>query len=71
MDLNETHLEEYMSKFGHVTSCKILKKNGHSRGFGFVTFEAPEVAQYVITQTHVIEGKEVSIKLNNSKSLTS
>lgn len=49
MDLNETHLEDYMSKFGQVVACKILKKNGHSRGFGFVTFKASEVAQYVIT----------------------
>lgn len=49
-----------MSEYGLVVACKILKKNGHSRGFGFVTFRAADVAQYVITLTHVIEGKEVS-----------
>jgi len=54
-----------MSQYGQVVAVKILKKNGHSRGFGFVTFKAAVVAEYVITLTHVIEGQEVSLTLLN------
>ena len=57
--LDESHLKQYMSGFGEVLACKILRKNGHSRGFGFVTFSSAQSAQDVIKQSHVLEGKTV------------
>lgn len=59
-----------MSQYGQVVAVKILKKNGHSRGFGFVTFKAAVVAEYVITLNHVIEGQEVSLKALESSAGT-
>jgi heterogeneous nuclear ribonucleoprotein A1/A3 len=49
-----------MSHFGEVLSTKILKKSGKSRGFGFVTFNDPAIANRVIPLSHFIEGKKVS-----------
>lgn len=73
--LHDHHLEEYMSQFGEVLSSKILKKNGASRGFGFVTFAEAEVAAQVISKKHRHEGKAFECKYvlsnnqvkNNSK----
>jgi RNA recognition motif-containing protein len=50
-----------MSQFGQVAGVKILKKNGNSRGFGFVSFKSSSIAQQVITLQHSIEGQEVSL----------
>ena len=64
--LSQIDLKDYMSQFGQVLAVKILKKNGHSRGFGFVTFKAAVVAQYVITLRHEIEGQEVGFEIGFS-----
>ncbi|UJR32291.1 hypothetical protein I4U23_019755 [Adineta vaga] len=45
-DFNETKLCQLFSAFGTITSCKIqMDNNGQSKGFGFVNFERPDMAQ--------------------------
>ncbi|KAJ6826187.1 polyadenylate-binding protein 2-like [Iris pallida] len=40
-------LRELFSEFGTMTSCKVIRdSNGISRGFGFVSFSAPEDASH-------------------------
>lgn len=60
--LGEKNLMSYMSEFGEVIGVKILKKNGKSRGFGFVTFKDPETANYVIELHHEMDGKKFDCK---------
>ena len=60
--LNEQNLWEYMSKYGEVKGVKILKKNGKSRGFGFVTFDSQAEADHVISIQHRICGKKFDCK---------
>lgn len=40
--LEENDILNYFVKFGSIEGCKIVKKNGVSRGFGFVTFKSEE-----------------------------
>ena len=65
-DVNEEQLLAYFSTFGSVLSVD-LKKNpdtGRSRGFAFITYDAPETAAEVLKQngTHEIEGQKIDVK---------
>jgi len=47
--LDEEKLRELFSKHGKITSCKIENdENGHSKGFGFCSFESPEEAEEAV-----------------------
>lgn len=52
-----------MKQFGAVISCIILKEKGKSRGFGFVTFTSPDVAEEVCAVKHYLRGKEFGCNL--------
>lgn len=60
-DTNEERLKEYFSSFGEVIEAVILKDRttGRARGFGFVVFADPAVAEIVITEKHNIDGRLV------------
>ncbi|CAN7010224.1 unnamed protein product [Brassica rapa subsp. trilocularis] len=60
-DTNEERLKEYFSSFGEVIEAVILKDRttGRARGFGFVVFADPAVAETVITEKHNIDGRLV------------
>lgn len=60
--LGDEDLSSYMSDFGKVLASKVLKKNGVSRGFGFVTFETATSAEKAVSQIHNIEGKKFECK---------
>lgn len=51
----------YFSQFGHITDSVVMatKMEGRGRGFGFVTFESPDVAEAVLSRPHIIDGKQV------------
>ncbi|MFS7921913.1 putative RNA recognition motif domain, nucleotide-binding alpha-beta plait domain superfamily [Helianthus anomalus] len=53
---------KYFGKYGDLTDSVIMKgrRTGRPRGFGFVTYADPSVADTVIAETHVINGKQVS-----------
>ncbi|KAI4319895.1 hypothetical protein MLD38_033439 [Melastoma candidum] len=63
-DTNEESLREYFSAFGEVVEVIILKDRttGRARGFGFVVFADPSVADRVIKEKHNIDGRMVEAK---------
>lgn len=58
----------YFSKYGEIADSVIMtdKYSGRPRGFGFVTFADSSVADKVLEECHVIDGREVifSIPVN-------
>lgn len=61
-DTNEERLQEYFSSFGEVLEAVIMKDHttGRARGFGFVVFSDPAVAERVIKEKHNIDGRMVN-----------
>eukprot|EP00667_Euglena_gracilis_P002100 EG_transcript_2099 len=47
-ELNEAWLRKEFSRFGLITSAKIMMKNGVSKGYGFVQFTEPEMANLAV-----------------------
>lgn len=60
-DTNEERLREYFSTYGEVVEAVIMKDRttGRARGFGFVVFSDPAVAEIVIKEKHNIDGRMV------------
>eukprot|EP00276_Gloeochaete_wittrockiana_P005058 CAMPEP_0184654176 /NCGR_PEP_ID=MMETSP0308-20130426/11896_1 /TAXON_ID=38269 /ORGANISM="Gloeochaete witrockiana, Strain SAG 46.84" /LENGTH=262 /DNA_ID=CAMNT_0027090063 /DNA_START=80 /DNA_END=864 /DNA_ORIENTATION=- len=58
------NLKYYFMKFGEVVEAVVMKDKvtKQPRGFGFVTFQDSSVADTVIQQTHVIDGRQVEAK---------
>ncbi|XP_010524610.1 PREDICTED: heterogeneous nuclear ribonucleoprotein 1 [Tarenaya hassleriana] len=63
-DTNEERLKEYFSSFGEVIEAVIMKDRttGRARGFGFIVFADPAVAERVIKEKHNIDGRMVEAK---------
>lgn len=63
-DTNEERLKEYFSSYGEVVEAIIMKDRttGRARGFGFVVFADPAVADIVIKEKHNIDGRMVEAK---------
>ncbi|CAH9086050.1 unnamed protein product [Cuscuta europaea] len=63
-DTNEERLKEYFQTFGEVVEAVIVKDRatGRARGFGFVVFEDPSVAERVVKAKHMIDGRTVEAK---------
>ncbi|XP_071706457.1 uncharacterized protein [Rutidosis leptorrhynchoides] len=63
-DTNEERLKDYFQCFGHVIEAVIMKDRttGRARGFGFVVFSDPAVAQSVVKHKHIIDGRTVEAK---------
>ncbi|KAI3828081.1 hypothetical protein L1987_02178 [Smallanthus sonchifolius] len=63
-DTNEERLQEYFSTFGEVLEAVIMKDHttGRARGFGFVIFSDPAVAERVTKEKHNIDGRMVEAK---------
>ncbi|KAL8103277.1 heterogeneous nuclear ribonucleoprotein 1-like isoform X2 [Apium graveolens] len=63
-DTNEDRLKEYFQTFGEVVEAVIMKDRttGRARGFGFVVFADPAVAERVVKEKHMIDGRTVEAK---------
>uniref|UniRef100_A0A7N0TE50 RRM domain-containing protein n=2 Tax=Kalanchoe fedtschenkoi TaxID=63787 RepID=A0A7N0TE50_KALFE len=63
-DTNEDRLKEYFSSYGEVLEAVIMKdrNTGRARGFGFIVFSDPAVAEKVILEKHNIDGRMVEAK---------
>ncbi|KAF2288843.1 hypothetical protein GH714_016781 [Hevea brasiliensis] len=63
-DTNEDQLREYFQAFGEVVGAVIMKDRatGRARGFGFVVFADPAVAERVVMEKHLIYGRNVEAK---------
>ena len=60
-ETNEEHLREYFGTFGEVVEAVIMKDRttGRARGFGFIVFADPSVADRVTKEKHNIDGRMV------------
>ncbi|CAK9156831.1 unnamed protein product [Ilex paraguariensis] len=63
-DTNEDRLKEYFQHFGEVVEAVIMKDRatGRARGFGFIVFADPAVAERVVKEKHMIDGRTVEAK---------
>lgn len=63
-DTTTTGLRVYFEQFGHISDCVVMKdrSTGAPRGFGFVTYRNQAIADHVVSQRHLIDGKEVEAK---------
>ncbi|GMP73451.1 hypothetical protein CsSME_00031208 [Camellia sinensis var. sinensis] len=63
-DTNEDRLRDYFQIFGEVVEAVIMKdrNTGRARGFGFVVFADPAVAERVVREKHMIDGRAVEAK---------
>lgn len=61
-DTDEDRLKEYFGTFGEVVEAVIMRdrNTGRARGFGFVVFADPAVAERVVMEKHMIDGRTVS-----------
>lgn len=63
-NITEEKLEELFSKFGNITSAKVMKtSDNRSRGFGFVCFEDEEAAAKAREKMHakIVENRELYV----------
>lgn len=60
-DTNQRRLRQYFSAYGKVMESVIIKDRTtrRARGFGFVAFSDPAVAEEVLKKKHKIDGKMV------------
>ncbi|GAB4830750.1 hypothetical protein Ancab_004782 [Ancistrocladus abbreviatus] len=63
-DTNEDRLRQYFQTFGEVVEAVIMKDRttGRARGFGFVIYADPAVAERVVKQKHMLDGRTVEAK---------
>ncbi|KAL2245245.1 UNVERIFIED_CONTAM: Heterogeneous nuclear ribonucleoprotein 1 [Sesamum indicum] len=63
-DTNEDRLKEYFGAYGKVVEAVIMRDRttGRARGFGFVVFADPAVAERVVKEKHMIDGRTVEAK---------
>ncbi|OIT06460.1 PREDICTED: heterogeneous nuclear ribonucleoprotein 1-like [Nicotiana attenuata] len=63
-ETTEESFRKHFSQFGEITDAVIMmdKVSGRPRGFGFVTYADAEVANKVLEEDHVIDGRAVEVK---------
>lgn len=63
-DTDEDRLREYFQGFGEVVEAVIMRDraSGRARGFGFIVFSDPAVAERVVLEKHLIDGRMVEAK---------
>lgn len=60
-ETNDQKLRMYFENYGNVTEAFVNydRNTGRPRGFGFVVFDDPAVADRVVLQPHTIDRREV------------
>lgn len=62
-DMKDFELSNFFSNFGKVESCYIVKKNGKSKGYGFVYFKDRDIAQDLLHSGVVnLKGKNIYLR---------
>jgi len=58
-ETTEEKLRDYFKSYGEVAETVIMKDRatGRARGFGFVIFSDPTVADRVVLEKHTIDGR--------------
>ncbi|XP_068135317.1 embryonic polyadenylate-binding protein B-like isoform X2 [Hyperolius riggenbachi] len=67
--MDDEILRKEFQKFGTITSAKVMKESGHSKGYGFVCFLTPEEATKAITEMNgrIIRRKPLYVALAQRK----
>jgi len=70
-DVDDAKLRSDFSKYGEITSAKVMYKNGQSRGFGFVCFANAESATRAVTEQNgkMVDGKPLYVAMAQRKDL--
>lgn len=68
-DVDTEGLREYMSKFGELEDCIVMKERstGRSRGFGYVTFASVDDAKDVLSGEHILGNRTLEVKVATPK----
>ncbi|CAK8562414.1 unnamed protein product [Lathyrus sativus] len=68
-DVDTKGLKNYMSKFGELGDCFVVKDRftGRSRGFGYVTFASVDDAKYVLSSEHSLGNRMLEFKVATPK----
>jgi len=70
-DTSDQSLAEAFQPFGAVTEAKVItdRDTGRSRGFGFVTFEAPADSEKSIAAMDgsTLDGREIRVNVAEAK----
>ena len=68
-DVDTEGLKEYMSKYGELEDCIVMKERstGRSRGFGYVTFASIDDAMEVLSGEHVLGNRMLEVKVATPK----
>ncbi|PNY07500.1 RNA recognition motif-containing protein, partial [Trifolium pratense] len=68
-DVDTDGLKEYMSKFGELEDCIVMKERstGRSRGFGYVTFASLDDAKSVLSSEHSLGNRTLEVKVATPK----
>nr|XP_026694298.1 heterogeneous nuclear ribonucleoprotein A3 homolog 2-like [Ciona intestinalis] len=62
-DTTDDGMSAYFSKYGNVTDCVVIRDNGRSKGFGFVTFETEEEADACMDdRPHTLDSRTIDVK---------
>ncbi|KAL9224917.1 hypothetical protein vseg_000897 [Gypsophila vaccaria] len=63
-DTDENRLKDYFGQYGEVVEAVIMRDRitGRARGFGFIVFADPSVAERVVMEKHMIDGRTVEAK---------
>ncbi|KAG7035228.1 RNA-binding protein Musashi-like 2-like protein, partial [Cucurbita argyrosperma subsp. argyrosperma] len=68
-DIDTEGLRDYMSKFGELEDCIVMKERstGRSRGFGYVTFATDEDAKNALSNEHFLGNRMLEVKVATPK----
>ncbi|XP_031568629.1 heterogeneous nuclear ribonucleoprotein A1-like 2 isoform X2 [Actinia tenebrosa] len=62
-ETSEEGLKDYFSEWGTIVDCVIMKKDGKSRGFGFVTYASSKsVDDCLKVRKHILDDREIEPK---------
>ncbi|KAL0300885.1 UNVERIFIED_CONTAM: Heterogeneous nuclear ribonucleoprotein 1 [Sesamum radiatum] len=66
-DTSEERLREYFQAFGEIVEAVIMRDRttGRARGFGFIVFANASVAEKVVRERHIIDGRTMGYKISN------
>lgn len=67
-DTTSAALEVYFSRYGELTEAQVIldKRSKHSRGFGFVAFKDGLIPPDVLSDSHIIDGTEIGVRMYGS-----
>ncbi|KAG0447434.1 hypothetical protein HPP92_028319 [Vanilla planifolia] len=68
-DVDTEGLRQYMSKFGELDDCIVMKERstGRSRGFGYVTFASADDAKSALESDHILGNRSLEVKIATPK----